>query len=216
MTERMQTITGLLILGLFLGGVIGCAPQATPPTVLPTPTVPPGWETYSEDPDGKCGFALDHPSDMKADSQGTHSWILNRTTADPGGPVPNFIYISVIPDDFHSTEPGAIYNYDPGETQTLMSMQVGESRSLRDDPNLAPSFTYTRLPDATLADQAAQAYENTQPWEFPPSTKEIRYYVRAQGCTFLVGGYLSTVGTGQPGAIGEDLFGQIVSSFRLP
>jgi hypothetical protein len=140
---------------------------------------------------------------------------LNFAVEEPGGPVPNFLYVSVIPDDFQSSEPGAIYNYDPGETQTLLDMQIGESRSLRDfDPNLAPSFTYTRLPDTTLSDQSAQTYENTQPWEFPPSTEEIRYYLKAKGCTYMIGGYLSTVGSGQPGSIGRELFDAIIATFR--
>jgi hypothetical protein len=154
---------------------------------------------------------------MEAARQGTYNWLLSVTATDPSGPVPNFIYISVIPDGFPRSgeEPGAIYNYDPAETQTLLNMQVGESKSLREDPNLTSSFTYTRLPDTTLGGQAAQTYENTQPWEFPPGTKEIRYYSKGNGCTYLIGGYIATVGSGQPGAIDEELFNQIVATFRL-
>ena len=120
----------------------------------------------------------------------------------------------MIPDDFpQSGGEGVIYNYDPVETRTLLSMQVGESRSLREDPNLASWFTYTRLPDTALGGHAAQTYENEQPWEFPPGTREIRHYVQAQGCTYLVGGYMATVGSGQPGAIDQELFEQIISTF---
>jgi hypothetical protein len=222
MIKSRQVFTNLMIFSILLAGMAGCAPAATlpavpatPSAVLQAPTLVSGWETDNNDPNGQCGFAIDHPSDMEGASQGTYSWIWSRKTDDPGGPVPNFIYISVIPDDFQATEPGAIYNYDAGETQTLLNTQVGESKSLREDPTLAPSFTYTRLPDTTLGNQVAQAYENTQPWEFPPGTKEIRYYLKANGCTFLAGGYLSTVGSGQAGAIDEDLFGQIINTFRL-
>jgi hypothetical protein len=162
----------------------------------------------------QCGYAIDHPSDMEGTSQDTYSWLLNPTTADPTGAFPNFIYISVIPDDFQSSEPGVIYNYDPAGAQTLLSLQAGESRSLSEDPNLVSWFTYTRLPDATIGGQSAQAYENTQPWEFPAGTKEIRYYLKANGCTYLVGGYMSTVGSGQPGAIDQALFDQIIATFR--
>ena len=151
---------------------------------------------------------------MDLSSQGTYSWSLSPATTEPGL-VTNFIYISVIPDDFQSNEPGAIYNYDPAETQTLLDLPVGENGSLREDPNLAPSFTYTRLPDTTLSNQTAQTYENTQPWEFPPGTKEIRYYLQANGCTYLVGGYVATVGSGQPGAINEELFDQIMATFQV-
>jgi len=183
------------------------------PTPLVEATLPSGWKAYTSQ--GQCGYVISHPANMEGASQETHSWILSVTATEPSGPVPNFVYISVIPDDFESDESGVIYNYDPVETQTLLNMQVGESRSLRADPNLAPSFTYTRLPDTTLGDQAAQTYENTQPWEFPPGTKEIRYYLQENGCTYLIGGYVATVGSGQPGAINEELFDQIITTFRL-
>jgi hypothetical protein len=152
---------------------------------------------------------------MDGTSQGMYSWSLRVSASEPVGLVSNFIYISVIPDDFQGG-PGEIYNYDPAETQTLLNMQVGESKSLRDfDPNLAPWFTFTRLPDTALSNQAAQTYENPQPWEFPAGTKEIRYYLKANGCTYLIGGYMSTVGSGQSGAIDEELFDQIIATFRL-
>ena len=233
MTSRTQVITSLMILSILFGGVLGCAPTSTqdpatePPAAtsaptlpqassatLPAPTLPAGWETYTLQ--GQCGYAIDHPSDMEGTSQGPYSWSLSVSAPEPSGPVPNFVYISVIPDDLQSSEPGMIYNYDPVETQTLLNMQIGENQALHDfDPNLAPSFTYTRLPDAALGGQSAQAYENTQPWEFPPGTKEIRYYLKANGCTYLVGGYMATVGSGQPGAIDEELFDQIIATFRL-
>jgi hypothetical protein len=201
-----------VLLSLLFGLVAACAPAGTQPAEPPTPTLPAGWETFVNN--GQCSYAISHPSAMDVASQGTYSWYLSVSTTEPGL-VPNFIYISVIPDDFQSSEPGAIYNYDPAETQTLLNLQVGASQALREDPNLESSFTYTRLPDATLGNLAAQAYENTQPWEFPPGTKEIRYYLQANGCTYLVGGYLATVGSGQPGAINEELFDQIMATFRV-
>jgi hypothetical protein len=201
--------------------VVGCAPQATQPVDLTTPTLPgeatlpSGWETYTNQ--GQCGYAISYPQDMDGASQDTYSWILSHTTTEPSGPAPNFVYVSVIPADFQGGQ-GVIYNYDPAATETLLNMQVGESGSLYDDPNLAdmaPWFTYTRLPDTTLSNQTAQNYENTQPWEFPLGTKEIRYYLQANGCTYLIGGYMATVGSGEPGAINEELFDQIIDTFRL-
>jgi hypothetical protein len=206
-----------MILSIFLVGLAGCAAPNTEPTVAPTPTLPPGWESYSaSSSDGQCGYTISHPSDMDIAGQGPYSWLLgSAATEEPSGPVPNFIYVSVIPDGFESSEPGAIYNYDPGETQTLLNLQVGENNSLRADPNLADWFTYARLPDKMLSNQNAQAYENTQPWEFPPGTKEIRYYLQGNGCTYLIGGYMATVGSGQAGAIDEELFDQVIATFRL-
>jgi hypothetical protein len=213
MTARTQVSTKLMLLSILLGVMAGCARPSTPPTVLPTPTLPPAWQTYTNQ--GQCAYAISHPSNMDGASQGTYSWLLSPTATEPSGPVPNFIYISVIPDDFQGGEDGSIYNYNPADTQTLLNMQVGESRSLRDDPNLADWFTYIRLPDTTLSNLTTQTYENTQPWEFPPGTKEIRYYLKGNGCTYLIGGYFATVGSGQPGGIDEELFDQILATFRL-
>ena len=215
-----------VILSLFFGGVAGCAQVETPPVTLAPPplvsmpspaapaeaTLPSGWETYVSQ--GQCGYAISHPADMQGASQGTYSWILDATSSEPHGPVPNFVYVSVIPDGFQG-QPGDIYNHDPAEANILLTMQVGESKSLHPDLNTASSFTYTRLPDTTLSDQSAQAYENSQPWEFPVGTKEIRYYLQGNGCTYLVGGYVDTLGSGQPGAINAELFDQIISTFRL-
>lgn len=200
--------------------------QGTPPVDLATPTLlsmsstaapveatlPSGWETYASQ--GQCGYTISHPADMEGASQDAYSWILSHTTTEPSGPVPNFIYVSVIPAEFQSGG-GVIYNYDPAETQTLLGLQVGESKSLREDPNIAPWFTYTRLTDTALSNQAAQTYENTQPWEFPPGTKEIRYYLQGNGCTYLIGGYMATVGSGEPGAMSQERFDEIMATFRV-
>ena len=215
MRQTTPAITSLILLCIFFGGVAGCISQSTPSAAQPTPTIAPGWERFINE--GQCGYVIDFPSNMEGASQDTYSWILSSTTEEPSGPVPNFVYISVIPDDFPRSGDGSeiIYNYDPVETRTLLSLQLGESRSLRDDPNLASWFTYTRLQDTALGNQAAQTYENDQPWEFPLGTKEIRYYLQGNGCTYLIGGYMATVGSGQPGWIDKELVDQIISTFRL-
>ena len=213
MTGRTPAIISLVILSIFFGSVAGCIPQSTPPSDLPTPTIAPGWDRFVNE--GQCGYVIDFPADMEGAQQGTYSWIVSPTTAEPSGPAPNFIYVSVIPDDFQNNGNEIIYNYDPVETRTLLSLQVGESQSLRDDPNLASWFKYTRLPDTALGNQTAQAYENDQPWEFPLGTRELRYYSQTNGCTYLVGGYIATVGSGQPGAMDQGLFDQIIATFRL-
>jgi hypothetical protein len=188
---------------------------AIPPVSSPVPALPAGWESSSASAGaGQCGYTIDHPSEMDGAAQGEYSWILNYASTEPGGPVPNFIYVSVIPDDFQSDEAGVIYNYDPAATQTLLNMQVGESKNLHQNASLASGFTYARLPDTKVGDQTAKAYENTQPWEFPPGTREIRYYIQANGCTYLIGGYMSTAGTGEPGTINAELFDQIITTFR--
>ena len=228
-----QLAVRLVILTLFFGGVAGCGTVATQP-VDPTTTAPPavatqlvnpttappaveatlpsGWEAYTSQ--GPCGYTISHPADMEGSSQATNSWSLSVASTEPVGLISNFIYVSVIPAEFQGG-PGEIYNYDPVDTQTLLGMQVGESKSLREDLNIASGFTYTRLPDTTLSNQAAQTYENTQPWEFPAGTKEIRYYLQANGCTYLIGGYMSTVGSGEPGALSQERFDEIMATFQV-
>lgn len=56
--------------------------------------------------------------------------------------------------------------------------------------------------------------ENTQPWEFPPGTMEIRHYLQTNGCTYLIGGYLAAVGSVQPGAIDEAFYREIMNTIR--
>ena len=175
-------------------------------------TLPPGWETYASQ--GQCGYAISHPADMQMTSQGTYSGILGTSASESDGPVLNFVYISLIPEGFQG-EAGEIYNHDPAATETLLKMQVGESKPLHDNLNAAQGFTYTRLPDTTLSDQSAQMYENSQPWEFPTGTKEIRYYLQGNGCTYLVGGYMDTLGSSQTRAMDEKLFDQIMTTFHL-
>lgn len=229
----MQVNKFLMILSIFIGALVGCAPVSTqpaeppieqptqlpteqsaqPPTVTPAPALPSGWETYSSD--GQCGYSISHPSDMDGISQDAYSWLLTPASAGPDGPAPNFVYVSVIPDDFQPGGDEFIYNYDPAATETLLGMQAGESKAIHQNPDIASWFTYTRLPDTTLSSQPAQTYENTSPWEFPPGTKEIRYYLKANGCTYLIGGYMATAGSDQPGGIDEALFDQIIATFRL-
>jgi hypothetical protein len=249
--ERTPVSTGLILLSIILVGVVGCAPQATQPVDLPTPTLlveetqpvnqatptlaieatqlvdqatatplievtlPSGWEMYTSQ--GQCGYSISHPQDMDITSMVPYSWSINFISTEPSGPDTNFVYVSVIPGDFQDG-PGVIYNYDPAATERLLSMQVGESRSEYDDPNLANFaswYTYTRLPDTTLSNQTAQTYENTQPGEFPLGTKEIRYYLQANGCTYMIGGYMTTVDSGEPRAISQELFDQIIATFRV-
>ncbi len=224
LTHRL--VPGLVLLSLFFGGVAGCTPASTPPVDLATPhpvsmpspafppeaTLPSGWDTYVSL--GECGYAISHPADMQGASQGTYSWILSPVTGETNEVVPNFVYVSVIPDGFQG-EAGEVYNYDPVAAETLLNMQAGESKSLHANPNAAQGFTYTRLPDTTLSNQAARTYENTQPWEFPPGTKEIRYLLQANGCTYLIGGYMDTTGSTQSGAMNEERFNQIITTFRL-
>jgi hypothetical protein len=217
----------LLIASLFLGGVVGCAPVATQPlpTAIASPiptatqaaeptvsTVPSGWQT--DIPQQACGFSISHPAEMQGAGQDSYSWLITTSVTDPDQAARNFVYVTAIPKDFQSGTELA-YNYDPAAAALLLNMQVGEAKSVHASPDMAQWFSFTRRPDVTIGDQAAQAYENTQPWEFPAGTKEIRYYLEANDCTYQIGGYLDTTGSNQPGAINEELLDQIIATFRL-
>lgn len=201
-----------------LFAVVGCTPAATQPIEQATQTpvidvgLPSGWETFTNE--GQCGYAISHPQEMDTTSMVTNSWSIHHASTEPSGPDTNFVYVSVIPDDFQGG-PGEIYNYDPAATETLLNMQVGQTGSLYDNPDIASWHMYTRRADTTLSNQTAQTYENTQPWEFPAGTKEIRYYLKANGCMYLIGGYFSTVDSGEPRAISQELFDQILATFKV-
>ena len=152
---------------------------------------------------------------MQVTDQGTYSQIIGFRLANPDEGARNFVYVSVIDEEIQSMDEEGVYNYDPTEAEILLNMQVGESQSVREVQNVAQWFTYQRMPDTPIGGHAAQSYQNVQPWEFPGGTKEIRYYLTLNGCTYLIGGYLDTTSSNQPGAITEELFDQIVATVGL-
>jgi hypothetical protein len=174
--------------------------------------MPSDWQT--DTPQQQCGFTISHPTEMQGASQDSYSWLITTSTTDPDQAARNFVYVTAIPNDFQSGTELA-YNYDPAAVDLLMNIQVGEAKPVHASPDMAQWFTFTRRPDVMIGDQMAQAYENTQPWEFPAGTKEIRYYLKANDCTYQIGGYLDTTSSTQPGAISEDLFNQIVATFQV-
>jgi len=222
----------LIQLCLLLVIIAGCAPVSTQPPEQPTlsaaepqqeqaapsPTItsedpiPVGWTTYTSQ---SCEYNLSYPSDMQVSYGGIYSRTLSFNLANPEEGARNFIYLSVINQEYQNLTEEIIYNYTPSEADLLLKLQVGESKSLRNDPQNTPGFTYQRLPDTTIGGYAAQTYENTQPWEFPDGTKEIRYYLTQDGCTYLIGGYLDTAQSNQSGAITENLFHQVVETIKV-
>ena len=222
----------LTVAGLLLAVNVGCGPvntqlpeqyspngtesQSAPATPLPTATsealIPDGWATYTSQ---RCEYTISHPAEMQVTNNGLYSRILGLQPPDPDQGARNFIYVSVISPDLQVNPDEGVYNYDPAVAEILLSMLVGENKPVHEDPNIAPWYTYQRQPDATISGHAAQTYENVQPWEFPTGTKEIRYYLSLNGCTYLIGGYMDTTGSNQPGTITEELFKQIVATIQL-
>ena len=196
-------------------------PQAAPATPFFTAsgeaTIPAGWQT---DTSQQCEYAVSHPVEMQVTDETPYSRTLGFNLANPDEGARNFIYVSVIAPEIQSmVQQGVydhdVYNYDPTETEILLNMQVGESKPVRELPNVESGFTYQRKPDMPISSHAAQVYENLQPWEFPQGTKEIRYYLSLNDCIYLIGGYLDTTQSNQPGAITEELFNQIVATIQL-
>jgi len=218
----------LSIASLLFAVTVGCRPVNTQPTpgdseplaapatplstATPETMIPAGWVTHSSQ---QCEYTISYPSEMQVTYGGAYNRTLGFKLANPEEGARNFVYVSVIVPELQSMGGESVYNYDPTEAQTLLNMQVGESKSLREDLNTAPSFTYQRQPDTMISDHVAQTYENVQPWEFPTGTKEIRYYLSMDGCIYLLGGYMDTTGSNQPGAITEELFHQIVDTMRV-
>ena len=195
----------------------GAAPTTLPSTDSGAAAVPAGWATHTGQ---LCGYAISYPPEMQVTDQNEYSQLISVQMADSDDGARNFIYVSVITPEIEDkvaagTYLADVYNYDPLATEILMGMQVGESKSSHQAPAMDSGFTYQRLPDTTLGGVTAMAYENAQPWEFPPGTKEIRYYALLDGCTYLIGGYMDTAGSALPGAISEDLFQQIMATVQL-
>lgn len=195
---------------------VATEPQAAPTTSLPTATseamIPAGWATYTTE---RCEYAIGYPPEIQVTNNGPYSRLLDFEPANPDERTPNFVYVSVIDQDIQSLGEEGVYNYDPAGIEILLNMQVGESKSLSQVSDLADWFTYQRQPDTMINGYAAKTYENLQPWEFPAGTKENRYFLSLDGCTYLIGGYLDTTGSNQPGAITEELFHQMIATIRL-
>jgi len=182
------------------------------PTATEGASIPAGWTTYSSQ---RCEYSLSYPEDMQISPNGTASRTLSIKVADPETGARNFMYISTIDPETQNLEDGSIYNYNPSEADLLLSLPAGESQALQENPQTSAWFTYTHLPDRSIGGNTAQAYENTQPWEFPPGTREIRYYLVQDGCTYQIGAYVDTTESDQPGAITQALFEQIVDTIQV-
>lgn len=224
---------GIAIAGLLLALSVGCAPvsiqpseQAAPSATRPpataiTPPVtatsevltPAGWATYTNTQ--RCEYTISYPLEMQVVDQGAYSQIVGFKLTDPGAGPRNFLYVSVIDGEIQDLGEEVIYNYDPAEAEILLNMQVGESKSVRDIADVSAWFTYQRMPDTLIGGHAALTYENVQPWEFPDGTKELRYLLSLNGCTYLIGGYMDMMNSDLRGAITEELFNQVIATIRL-
>ena len=196
------------------------ATTATAISVTPTATALPVtmvaadsgiWNTFES---RQYGFAIDFPSDMRVVENHTASWMLVNTGSSLDGLDLSFAYVSVIPVGFQSGG-GDIYNFNTREAEVLWGLAVGETRSLVDDPESRQWFTYHRFDDVSLAGQMARRIENSDPWEAPIGTEEIRFYLFTADHIYLVGAYANDTDSTNPLLVTRDRFNSIAQSFRL-
>lgn len=204
---------------VIVNGVVVSFDHRTVPAENQQAPVPAEWLTYTSTSQ-QCGYGINYPPEMKVAEQIPYSQILNFKLSDPDAVNPNFIYVSVVtPETQKMVEDGTynhdVYNYDPMTMETLLSLQIGESRSIHQAPNMEKWFTFEHKPDTDISGQAAQTYENLLPWEFPDGTKEIRYILPSEGCIYLIGGFVDITLSNRPGRITESLFQQIIATVQV-
>jgi hypothetical protein len=181
--------------------------------------VPAKWLTYTS-ASQQCKYMISYLPETQVTEQTPYSQTFAYKLTDSDAGARNFIYMSVVtPEIQNMVKDGLynhdVYNYDPVATETLLNMQIGESKSVHQAPSMEVGFTFERKPDTQISSYTAQTYENLQPWEFPGGTKEIRYYLSLDGCTYLIGGFVDTTESNQPGAITESLFQQMIATVQV-
>lgn len=204
----MKTIQSKILIVLFLGLVLLGISYLSAKNKAPDPTA--NWKTYiNED----FNFSLKHPADFVAHNDWRSLNLSNdkewgKSFEERTQPVSqSWIYISIIPDGFNSRGGRGIYNYDTQKTNTLLLMDVGESKST---VGMSKFWVYTRLPDIIVSGISAKVFVNDNPWDFPSDVVEKRLYVSHGNETYMIGGYLrENVG------ISENLFNQILSTFKF-
>ena len=203
---------------VIVNGVTASFDHRTIPAEHNQEPIPAGWTTYTS-ASQQCGYGIGFPSEMQVSEQTAYSQIFSFKLSEPDAVSPNFIYVSVVtPETQKMVEDGTynhdVYNFDPMATKTLLAMQSGESKSIHQAPDMEKWFTFERKPDTDLSGHLAQTYENLLPWEFPDGTKETRYILSSEGCTYLIGGFVDITPSDQEGEITESLFQQIIATVQ--
>jgi len=178
-----------------------------------------GWTTYTSTSQ-QCGYTISYPPELQVTEDTPYSQTFGIKLTDSDAGARDFIYVSVVTPEIQTrikegTYEHEVYNYDPAATEILLNMQTGESKSVHQSLSMETGFTYERMQDTQISGHTAQSYENLSPWEFPSGTKEIRYLLSLDGCTYLIGGYVDTTQSNQAGRITESLFHQIIDAIQV-
>jgi hypothetical protein len=104
---------------------------------------------------------------------GQYSIHFCRPAGEAGPGLPPILQVSVTPagagnpDDFITEEAYRAYQ----------ALPVGEAQLIEPDAQPPDYFSYTRLPDTTVAGRQAAVIENSKVWEAPPELKDRRVFI---------------------------------------
>lgn len=180
------------------------SPLSVYPSLIPTSDPTANWKTYTNN---QYGFSISFPSDFEINKQADNqSFIIERILNRPGKNS-NFLYITIITTGQNMIK-NNIYAYDPKETNILLDMQIGVSKSIRPKDLLSKFWTYRRIQDVSIDGLQARSFENNNPWEFPPGTIERKMYLTKGNMMYIIGFLYGK-------DLSENFFNQILSTFKF-
>lgn len=161
------------------------------------------------------GFSIFLPEQMEVEENGDNSiLIMNNNSEAIPRPV-NFVYVSIVTPENKDKE-GVVYNYNPADYKKLLTLSVGESKTLleSEQSELSQYFVYSRVSDKDIGGKTARSFVNEKPWEMPAGTTETRYiYESNNNNIYILGHYLGGNGDGVS-EIDESTADLIIQSFR--
>lgn len=175
-------------------------------------TLPSSWQSYKSQ---EFNYSISYPDGFEANQNGKNSIMISRKVAEKGQGASNFVYVSVIPEGSQGMD-GEIYNFNKKHLDSLMSMGVGDKKTLEAGvPALNEYTIFERTLDTEISGNFAKTFINSKPWEFPAGTREYRFIVNQDKSTYLFGGYITT-GEKNQYSIDETTFKKIISTLKLP
>ncbi len=173
--------------------------------------IPEGWQSYQNN---SWGLSMHYPPAFEIQQNGENSILVVKKVPVSTQEATNFIYISAI-EEGASYDDGEIYNYNKAQLHTLTRMDINDEKPLAgDSAGIKEHTIYKRLPDTVISGKTAQFFVNMKPWGFPMGTHEYRNIVVLDDRTFLIGGYISTVGHNEY-SISKELFEGITRTILL-
>jgi hypothetical protein len=209
-------ILALFAMGVFLSFNDKILPQQeveNKETITPIAAagqIPSGWIAFSSE---ELGVEFGVPPRFKIEKNGSNSVLANPPAGqDPAGNT-RFFYVSVIPAALKNDDTAQVYNYSSSFNKKLLSIKVGEVKSLSDNAGLMAWYNYERQPDEVFNGYAAKVFVNLKPWEFPAGTVEYRYIFEFAEKTVITGAYIDGGPTDAP--LNLPVLSQIMKTFKV-